>query len=280
MTVMMVDHFTWSMEVGTTEIAHLVDGTQWVVGDRANFEFRIIGDYECFASFADDADGGSGGGGGGVVPSPVVPPTAPTAPPNSGGGGGGSTDSCSVSSNWGAMTISPYWGSSTSLMFAMISNAPSTISSFSIRGADQSDSEYQRCVLQNVNFFQCTISGGALMEPASVLLNDGAYSGLNIIESMTGSNAEYPLSSCNAAAFTADDGGQGAESGVSRSGMIAIVFCGLLLCFALAAVVAVWRWKRSGAKKTVPRTDRPEEAEDAKMVVEVEVAGNRTTTRD
>merc|ERR1719384_1527770 len=65
MTVMMVEHFTWSMEVGTTEIAYLVEGTQWVVGDRADFEYRIVGDYDCYASFDDDS---------------YTPPTPPTAP--------------------------------------------------------------------------------------------------------------------------------------------------------------------------------------------------------
>ncbi len=54
MSVMMVDHFTWSMEVGTTEIAYLVDNTKWVVGDRANFEYRIVNDYDCYAAFDGD----------------------------------------------------------------------------------------------------------------------------------------------------------------------------------------------------------------------------------
>merc|ERR1719445_1843094 len=62
MTVMMVDHFTWSMEVGTTEIATLVEGTQWVVGDRADFDFRIVGDYDCYATFDDNEDTNTDGG--------------------------------------------------------------------------------------------------------------------------------------------------------------------------------------------------------------------------
>ena len=52
MTVMMVDHYTWSMEVGTTEIAYLVEGTQWVVGDRADFDFRLV---DCYQSFDDSS---------------------------------------------------------------------------------------------------------------------------------------------------------------------------------------------------------------------------------
>ena len=94
------------------------------------------------------------------------------------------------------MTISPWWGSTASSMYAIVSNAPASITSFEIKGADQSDSEYQQCVYQNLNAFQCTISGGALKEPASVRLNNGAYYGVNIIESMSGSAEEYPQSTC------------------------------------------------------------------------------------
>jgi len=103
---------------------------------------------------------------------------------------------CYVSSEWGDMTISPWWGSTASSMYAIISNSPVSITSFEIRGADQTDNEYQQCVYQNLNAFQCTISGGALTEPASVRLNGGDYSGVDIIESMAGSAVEYPLSSC------------------------------------------------------------------------------------
>merc|ERR1712241_957701 len=39
--------------------------------------------------------------------------------------------------------------------------------------------------------------GGTISEPASVMLNGGAYHGIDIIESMTGSSAMYPLSSCS-----------------------------------------------------------------------------------
>jgi len=200
MTVMMVDHFTWSMEVGTTEIAHLVSGTKWVVGDRADFEYRIVGDYDCYATF-DDNDST-------YTPPSYTPSTTTTTTTKSSwsswtttkqsSGGSSSNSGCSVSSNWGSMKINPYWGSSTSSMYALIYNAPMSITSFAIRGADQST--YQSCVYQNHNAFQCTITGGALKEPASVVLNGGAYTGNNIIVSMTGSSALYPLSSCSASA--------------------------------------------------------------------------------
>merc|ERR1719384_1047116 len=94
MTVMMVDHFTWSMEVGTTEIAYLVEGTQWVVGDRADFEYRIVGDYDCYASFDDDGSSTV------VTPSPVTPTVQPddttTTTRDNGGDSSGSSGSCAV----------------------------------------------------------------------------------------------------------------------------------------------------------------------------------------
>ena len=99
MTVMMVDHYTWSMEVGTTEIAYLVDGTPWVVRDRADFEFRIVGDYDCYATFDDNGhsngETGSGATNTPLTPSPVMTPSS-TVP-----SGSGSSSGCSVSSNWG-----------------------------------------------------------------------------------------------------------------------------------------------------------------------------------
>ncbi len=81
-------------------------------------------------------------------------------------------------------------------MYAMITGSPARITSFEIRGSNQNNNEFQRCVYQNSNAFQCSLSGGALAEPASVKLNGGAYYGLNIIESMTGSSEMYPLTPC------------------------------------------------------------------------------------
>jgi len=191
MTVMMVDHFTWSMEVGTTEIEYLVEGTRWVVGDRADFDFRIVDD--CYASFGDDVSTPSNPVSSPTprpTPAPVTAPT-PTIPSN----GGGSSTTCSVSSNWGSMKINPYWGSSASSLYAVITNPPDSITSFEIKGYGQSDNQYRTCVLQNVNSYQCDL-GSALAEPASVRLNRGSYIGNNIIVSMTGSSAQYPLSSC------------------------------------------------------------------------------------
>jgi len=293
MTVMMVDHFTWSMEVGTTEIATLVQGTQWVVGDRADFEFRIVGDYDCYATFDDDAGAGTSGGDTNpntntpAPPSPVSP--APTAPS---GGGGGSTD-CSITSNWGSMRIQPWWGSSASSMFAMISNAPTTITSFEIKGANQGDAAYQNCVYQNTNAFQCSIAGGALTEPASVRLNGGVFEGVHIIESMTGTGDQYPLSSCSSAAFTAGDAnGDDDESGhgLNGVGLVAVIIC-ILICVAAAVGFAVWRWRaqRVNGKAYFKETADEEvdqqqmvvgmgSTEDMEMTVEVEVNEKETIT--
>eukprot|EP00486_Rosalina_sp_Unknown_P009123 CAMPEP_0201578788 /NCGR_PEP_ID=MMETSP0190_2-20130828/25847_1 /ASSEMBLY_ACC=CAM_ASM_000263 /TAXON_ID=37353 /ORGANISM="Rosalina sp." /LENGTH=232 /DNA_ID=CAMNT_0048012363 /DNA_START=260 /DNA_END=955 /DNA_ORIENTATION=+ len=188
MTVMMVDHFTWSMEVGTTEIAYLVEGTQWVVGDRADFDYRIVDD--CYTSFGDDIPTSPSSPVPDPTPTPTIPTTPTTSPPVS--------SECGVSNNWGSMTISPYWGSNTKQISAIISNAPSTITSFEMKGYGQTDNQYQNCVIQNIglNMWQCDFSN-ALTEPASIRLNNGDYIGNNIIISMTGSTAEYPLSSCS-----------------------------------------------------------------------------------
>jgi len=94
------------------------------------------------------------------------------------------------------MTVSPWWGSTASSLYAIVSNAPETITNFEIRGADQSDSEYQSCTYMNAGAFQCSISNGPLTEPASVRMNDGTYVGVDIIVSMDGSADEYPLESC------------------------------------------------------------------------------------
>eukprot|EP01084_Bolivina_argentea_P259589 438057_1 len=213
MTVMMVDHFTWSMEVGTTEIAYLVQGTNWVVGDRANFDYRIVGDYDCFSSFDGNplptpipttpppsipgncnsgtrcgsgwgnANGKCGtccgeyngydkacngefcfadlsvepcaGNGNQPTPQPANSPTPrpvnsptpkPVAAPTQRPG------ECGVSSNWRNIKINPYWGSTTSQFFAMISGTGGiSITSFAIRGADQSNDDYQDCYVQNAN---------------------------------------------------------------------------------------------------------------------------------
>jgi len=110
---------------------------QWVVGDRADFEYRIVGDYDCYASFGDDASSGSSSTI--VIPSytssPVLPSYTPSPTYYSGGSSGSS--SCAVSSNWGSMKINPYWGSTTSFLSAMIYNAPVTITSFSSKAADK-----------------------------------------------------------------------------------------------------------------------------------------------
>ena len=51
MTVMKVDSTTTSMEVGTVEIDYLLEGTGEPKGNRLNFEYRIVGDYDCSVSF-------------------------------------------------------------------------------------------------------------------------------------------------------------------------------------------------------------------------------------
>eukprot|EP00483_Globobulimina_turgida_P006310 UN06320 len=102
-----------------------------------------------------------------------------------------------------------------------------TITSFAIRGADQSNDEYQDCVMQNANFWQCVIRGGALQEPTSVKLNDGEYYGINIIESMTGSSVQYPQTGCSGR-FTFEEEN---ESGISWTVWFAIcVLVGLGIC--------------------------------------------------
>jgi len=106
---------------------------------------------------------------------------------------GRSSGDCHVSDNWGSMLISPWWDSTTASMYANVSNAPVPITSFEIKGADQTDFEYQKCEYRSHNVFQCD---GALKEPVSVILNDGTYYGVNIIESMAGNAGAYPLSSC------------------------------------------------------------------------------------
>jgi len=275
MTVMMVDHFTWSMEVGTTEIAYLMEGTNWVVNDRADFEFRIVGDYDCYASFDGDADDG-----GSSVPAVSEPTPRPTPNPTviSSDNGGSSSSSCALSSNWGAMTINPYWGSSTSQFFAFVYNAPSTITSFEIRGFGQSDSAFTSCVLQNVNFFQCT-PASALTEPATVRLTGagGTYYGENVIESMTGSAVRYGADTCSdASAFTVDDEDSGEEGEASNLAVIVAVALCCLVC--LAGACWMWRWRmrskrgRAYFKESVdaPVKEETEEQDTTEIVVEVE----------
>lgn len=286
MTVMMVDHFTWSMEVGTPEIAHLVDGTEWEVGDYADFEFRLVGD--CYASFDDDADGDSSTV---VIPTPQPTTTSVVDLPATSPVVSGST-SCMVSSNWGAMTISPYWGSSNSFFYAVISDAPSTISSssqatFEIRGFGQSDAEFQSCSFQNANSFQCSgFVGGALTEPATVrltLLSDGeVFYGENVITSMTGSMEKYGATTCSSSAafaFTDEENDEGDEDTpmMEAIAIASVAFC----CLCVIGAVVVWRWRICGKKGTAyfkeeedvqPKEETvDQETETENIVVETEV---------
>merc|ERR1719461_1836424 len=240
------------MEVGTTEIAYLVEGTQWVVGDRADFEYRIVGDYDCYASFGDDASTST------VVtpsytPSPVMPSYTPS-PTYYSGGSSGASSLCAVSSNWGSMKINPYWGSTTSFLNAMIYNAPTTITSFSIKGSGQSS--YQSCVRQSATMFQC-YGMGTINEPASVMLNGGAYYGIDIIESMTGSSAMYPLSSCSgsigsgfALYNTTDVKDEDNDAGDNGTDWLHIVqYCGFTLSGLAVIVASIHRIRQSKKKK-------------------------------
>lgn len=282
MTVMMVDHYTWSMEVGTTEIPHLLEGTQWQVGDFANFDFRLVGD--CYASF--DGDSGSS------VPAPTPRPTTAivvnSPSPTTGSGGGGSSAGCKVSSNWGAMTINPYWGSSSASASFFVYNAPATISSFEIRGFGQSDAQFQSCAYQNVNFFQCNIAGGALAEPATVRLN-GVYYGENVIESMTGSSAQYGAATCaSGSAYTDEDdhGDDKKDGAVSPAAIVAVVLC-CLVC--VLGVCWAWRWRVRSKRGTayfkedvdaVETTNAPVEQDDTTEIVleaEAEAGADDTT---
>lgn len=255
MNVMMVDHFTWSMEVGTPEIAHLVDGTQWAVGDYADFEFRLVGD--CYASFDDDADGDSSTV---LIPTPQTTKASVVDLPISSVVSVGSA-SCALSSNWRAMTISPYWGSSNSFFYAVISDAPSTISSssqasFEIRGFGQSDAEFQHCSFQNRNSFQCSdFVGGALTEPATVrltMLGDGeVFYGENVITSMTGSVEQYGTTTCSnsdAFAFTDEEEDEGQKDApmTEAIAIASVAFC----CLCVIGVFFVWRWRICGKKGT------------------------------
>lgn len=102
MTVMMVDHFTWSMEVGTTEIASLLDSTQWSIGDRADFEFRIVNDFDCFASFDDASHDGDGTDISGTTLPAIT--SFPTMKPSN-GPIARSSSGCTVSNNWGQVFV-------------------------------------------------------------------------------------------------------------------------------------------------------------------------------
>ena len=96
MTVMMVDAWTDSMEVGTTAMGYLLEGVDGkALGDRLDFEYQIVGNYDCYAAFEDS----------GTVPttSTTKPPTSSgTAPTNASPTKSESTSgTCSVSGNWG-----------------------------------------------------------------------------------------------------------------------------------------------------------------------------------
>ena len=112
MTVMMVDRHTASMEVGTTEIQHLLEDTGSALGDRLDFDFRIVNGGDCYASFDDDASSSPGSPSDGRnTPSPTTSTSTSTesSPTDSSSGGsssGCSSDSsCSVSSNWGLFIL-------------------------------------------------------------------------------------------------------------------------------------------------------------------------------
>merc|ERR1712190_571120 len=219
----------------------------------ADFEYRIVGDYDCYASFADDASSGSST----VVnpsytPSPVMPSYTPSPTYYSGGSSGSS--SCAVSSNWGSMKINPYWGSTTSFLSAMIYNSPTTITSFSIKGSGQSS--YQSCVRQSPTMFQY-YGMGTISEPASVMLNGGAYYGIDIIESMTGSSAMYPLSSCSgsigsgfALYNTTDVKDEDVDTDGNGTDWLHIVqYCGFTLSGLAVIVASIHRIRQSRKKK-------------------------------
>lgn len=166
----------------------------------------------------------------------------------------------------GSMSIQPWWGSSTSSLFAMIENAPTTIRKFEIKGAAQSDDAYQQCVFQNVNAFQCTLPS-PLTEPASVRLNDGDFVGVEIIESMTGSAAKYPLDSCSSSsAFLAEAVGghsNGNGNGLNFWAWTALSV-GALVCVMSTVAFAMWRWRSRKLNGKVSF----EETEDREQAVE------------
>ena len=94
------------------------------------------------------------------------------------------------------MKVSPYWGSTNTRFVAEIYYAPTNfLSTFEIRGYGQSDSQFIKCIKQNANLFICPTTS-ALQTPASVRIN-GQYYGQNIITSMIGSLAQYPVLSCS-----------------------------------------------------------------------------------
>ena len=190
MLVMMVDTATESMEVGTTEIPYLMEGTQWVVNDRADFDFRIVDcDNTDFGGTTPSTPSSPTPQPTDPTPRPTPAPTAPTAPTAP------VSTECGVSDNWGSMKISPHAASTTTQIFPIISNPPTSITSFEIKGKGESDSAYQSCVVQNsaINMWQCDITGGALTTPASVRIN-GIYIGNNILD--LDYNSAYPLSTC------------------------------------------------------------------------------------
>merc|ERR1711933_578982 len=186
------------------------------------------------------------------TPSPVMSSYTPSPRYYSGGSSGSS--SCAVSSNWGSMKINPYWGSTTSFLSALIYPAPATITSFSIKGSGQSS--YQSCVRQSATMFQC-YGMGTISEPASVMLNGGAYYGIDIIESMTGSSAMYPLSSCSGSIGsgfslynTTDVKDESNDTDDNGTDWLHIVqYCGFTLSGLAVIVASIHRIRQSKKKK-------------------------------
>ena len=140
----------------------------------------------------------------------------------------------------GPMKISPWPGSTTSGTWSgQISNPTTSITEFEIKGFGQT--QYQSCVQQNANFWQCELSG-TLVEPASVRLNGGAYEGCNIIVSMSESSAEYPLSSCSTgSSYTEDEN----NKGNINTALIAVIVIGCLMVLFCVGLLCLYKYKQN-----------------------------------
>merc|ERR1712157_521056 len=169
-----------------------------------------------------------------------------------------------------------YWGSTTSFLSAMLYNSPVTITSFSIKGSGQSS--YQSCVRQSATMFQC-YGMGTINEPASVMLNGGAYYGIDIIESMTGSSAMYPLSSCsgsigsgfslyNTTDVKDEDDTNGDDN--DTDWLHIIQYCGFTLS-GLAVIVASVHRIRQSRKKKANAMEKVEDEENVDDAEEIEI---------
>merc|ERR1711884_450844 len=120
---------------------------------------------------------------------------------------------------------------------------------------------------------------GTIREPASVMLNSGAYYGIDIIESMTGSSAMYPLSSCSGSIGsgfslynTTDVKDEDSDAGDNGTDWLHIIqYCGFTLSGLAVIVASIHRIRQSRKNKAnaMEKVEDEENVDDNAEEIEI-----------